>query len=43
MAFLNVGFLVPLVEVGLKVEFRFVFYGLARLSLTQGVGVIFFL
>lgn len=43
MGLINFGFLVPLVEVGLKVEVRVNFYGLDRIVLTEGIGAIFFL
>lgn len=43
MGFVTLGFLVPLVDVGLKAEFRFNFYGMDRLVLTQGIGAIIFL
>jgi len=43
MGFGTVGFLVPLVDIGIKAEARFNFYGTDRLVLASGVGVIFFL
>lgn len=43
MGFGTIGFLVPLVEVGLKAEVRFIFYGADRLVLSQGIGAIIFL
>ena len=43
MAFATIGFLVPLVDIGIKAEARFNFYGTDRLVLASGVGVIFFL
>lgn len=43
MAFGTLGFLVPLVDIGIKAEARFNFYGLDRLVLATGIGVIFFL
>jgi hypothetical protein len=43
MAFGTLGFLVPLVDIGIKAEARFNFYGTDRLVLSTGVGVIFFL
>jgi len=43
MAFLTLGAVVPMVDIALKAEARFNFYGLDRLMLTTGVGVIFFL
>jgi len=43
MGFATIGALVPLVDVGIKAEARFNFYGLDRLMLTTGIGVIFFL
>lgn len=38
----TLGILVPLVDVALKAEFRFNFYGKDRLCLTQGIGAILF-
>ncbi len=43
MGFGTVGFLIPLVDLGIKAEARFNFYGTDRLVLSSGVGVIFFL
>lgn len=43
MGFGTLGFLVPLVDIGIKAEARFNFYGTDRLVLASGVGVIFFL
>lgn len=43
MGFATLGFLIPLVDIGIKAEARFNFYGLDRLVLSSGVGVIFFL
>ena len=43
MGFGNVGFLVPLADIGIKAEARFNFYGTDRLILATGIGVIFFL
>lgn len=43
MAFATLGVLVPLVDIGIKAEARFSFYGTDRLLLATGVGVIFFL
>lgn len=43
MGFGTVGFLVPLVDIGIKAEARFNFYGTDRLVLASGIGVIFFL
>lgn len=43
MGFLTLGLLVPLIDVGLKVEFRGQFYGSDRIVLSQGVGAIIFL
>lgn len=43
MIFPTVGVMIPLIDVGLKLEARFVFYGLSRLILTTGAGVVFFL
>lgn len=43
MGFGTLGFLVPLVDVGIKAEARFNFYGTDRLVLSTGVGVIWFL
>ncbi|NBX91665.1 MAG: hypothetical protein EB078_02615 [Proteobacteria bacterium] len=43
MAFATLGFLVPLVDIGIKAEARFNFYGTDRLVLSTGLGVIFFL
>lgn len=43
MGFGTIGALVPLVDVGIKAEARFNFYGLDRLMLTTGIGVIVFL
>jgi hypothetical protein len=43
MGFLTVGAIVPLVDLALKVEARFNFFGLDRLMLTTGAGVMFFL
>lgn len=40
--FATLGVLVPLVDVALKAEFRFNFYGKDRLCLTQGIGAILF-
>lgn len=40
--FTTLGVLVPLVDVALKAEFRFNFYGKDRLCLTQGIGAILF-
>lgn len=40
--FATVGVLVPLVDVALKAEFRFNFYGNDRLCLTQGIGAVLF-
>jgi hypothetical protein len=41
--YIDTGLLVPLVDIALKAQARFSFYGLDRLMLTTGVGVIFFL
>jgi len=38
-----IGAVIPMVDVAIKAEARFCFYGLDRLMLTTGVGVIFFL
>lgn len=43
MAFGTLGFLVPLVDIGIKAEARFNFYGTDRLVLSTGIGVIVFL
>jgi hypothetical protein len=43
MVFASAGVLIPLVEVGLKVEFRMAAYGMARLMATSGIGAVFFL
>lgn len=43
MAFATLGALIPLVDIGIKAEARFSFYGTDRLLLATGVGVIFFL
>jgi len=43
MGFVSFGLLVPLVDVGIKVEFRGQFYGTDRIVLSQGVGAIIFL
>jgi len=43
MGFGTLGFLIPLVDIGIKAEARFNFYGTDRLVLSSGVGVIFFL
>ncbi len=43
MGFVTLGLLVPVVDVGIKAEVRGVFYGLSRLSLVTGIGVIIFL
>ncbi|NBT57780.1 hypothetical protein EBT16_03245 [bacterium] len=43
MAFGTLGFLVPLVDIGIKAEARFNFYGTDRLALSTGIGVILFL
>jgi hypothetical protein len=41
--FMTLGVLVPLVDVGLRAEAKFQFYGLSRLVLSTGIGVNFFL
>jgi hypothetical protein len=41
--YIDTGLVVPLVDIALKAQARFNFYGLDRLMLTTGVGVIFFL
>ncbi len=43
MGFGALGVLIPIVEVGIKAEVRFTFYGLDRMVLSQGVGLIVFL
>jgi hypothetical protein len=43
MGFATFGLLVPVIDVGLKAEARFSFYGLDRIIFTSGVGVIVFL
>ncbi len=43
MGFIYLGLLIPLVDVGLKAEVRFNFYGLDRIVFTQGVGATIFL
>ncbi|MFM8315302.1 MAG: hypothetical protein ACKOA8_13535 [Deltaproteobacteria bacterium] len=43
MGFGTLGLLIPIVEVGIKAEVRAVFYGLDRLVLTQGLGLIIFI
>lgn len=43
MLFTTLGVLVPLVDVGIKAEVRFGFYGFDRLVMSTGVGVIVFL
>jgi len=43
MFFGTLGVLIPLVEVALKAELRFNFYGSDRWILTQGVGIVIFL
>jgi hypothetical protein len=43
MGFATVGVLIPIVEVGIKIEMRGNFYALDRLVLTQGLGLIIFL
>ena len=43
MGFFTIGTLVPLVDLALKVEARFIFFGLDRLMLSTGAGVVFFL
>jgi len=43
MGFATLGFLVPLVDIGIKAEARLNFYGTDRLVLSSGVGVVFFL
>lgn len=42
-AFGTFGFLIPLVDVALKAEFRLNAYGTDRLILTQGIGAVIFL
>jgi hypothetical protein len=41
--FANVGLMIPLVDLGIKAEFRANFYGSDRLMLTTGVGAVLFL
>jgi hypothetical protein len=41
--FFTLGALIPLVDLAIRAEAKFVFYGLDRLMLTTGVGVVFFL
>ncbi len=43
MGFLTAGLLIPIVDVGIKAEARGIFYGVSRLSLVTGVGVVIFL
>ena len=43
MGYLQMGLLVPLVDVGLKAELRVNFYQLSRVVFTQSVGAILFL
>lgn len=43
MVFTTLGLLVPLVDVGIKAEARFGFYGFDRLVMSTGVGVVVFL
>jgi hypothetical protein len=43
MAFATFGLLIPVIDVGLKAETRFSFYGTERIILTTGVGMIVFL
>jgi hypothetical protein len=43
MFFGTLGLLIPLVDVGLKAEAKFEFYGMSRLVLSTSVGVNFFL
>lgn len=43
MVFPTLGVMIPLIDVGLKLEARFIFFGLSRLVLTTGAGVVFFL
>ncbi len=43
MVFALLGAVIPLVDVAIKVETRFCFYGLDRLMLTTGIGAVFFL
>lgn len=43
MFFFSVGTLVPLVDIALKAEARFIFFGLDRLMLTTGAGIVFFI
>jgi len=42
-AMVVLGTLIPLVDIAIKAEARFVLYGLDRLMLTTGAGVVFFL
>ena len=41
--FFTVGMLIPLVDIALKAEARFQFFGMDRWMLTTGAGVVFFL
>jgi hypothetical protein len=43
LAFISLGFLIPIIDVSLKAETRFIFYGLDRIILNTGLGVIFFI
>ena len=43
MGFTSLGVLIPIVEVGIKAEMRATFYGLDRMVLSQGLGLIIFL
>lgn len=43
MGFATAGLLIPIVEVGIKAEVRALFYGLDRMVLSQGLGLVVFL
>lgn len=43
MGFTTLGLMIPIVEVGIKAEVRALFYGLDRLILSQGLGLIIFI
>lgn len=43
MGFFTLGTLIPLVDIAIKAEARFNFFGLDKLMLTTGAGVVFFL
>lgn len=43
MGFINLGFLIPTIDVGFKGEVRLNFYGFDRIVFTSGLGIIVFL